>query len=936
MNDKSFPGKKLIEVALPLDAINDASAYDKMPGIGPHPKGVHKWWAPLPLPAARAVLFASLIDDPSSDSTRFPTDELQEKERDRLFELIRRLVAKDATSSGAFSLAREELARVMSDNAVALMDPFCGGGAIPLEGQRLGLRVHASDLNPIAVLLSKALIEIPARFVGSVPVNPRSRSDFAAGGTWPGSSGLAADVRYFAEWMLDEARGRIGHLYPDVQLPAGGRAAAIAWIWTRTVRCPNPACGAEMPLASSFVLSNKKGKEAWIQPIVQREDKRVDFQVVRGRGGAPDPPKIGRGAKFRCLVCDQVADDDYLKEEGRAKRLGRKLMAVVAQGDRSRSYVGPSTEQTEVADSAVPEWLPDQELAIDPRNIWCVNYGLVSFSDLFTARQLVALTTLSDLVAEALSMARAEAVAAGLPDDGVRLVDGGSGADAYADAVATYLAFGADRTADFSSTLCRWVPSNEKVMNTFGRQAIPMIWDFGESNVLGESVGSFKACSDYVADCLETVIVDGAVPHVGEVHQLDAATALPGTGPLAVSTDPPYYDNIGYSDLSDFFYVWLRRSAGSIWPNILSTLLAPKAQELIANPYRQGGMQAAKEHFETGLRTVFARVREVQDPAVPLTVYYAFKQSDGSSSSAVDLTTGWETILEALLASDFQITGTWPIRASQSWRMTSMGTNALASYIVLVCRPRNEAASVATRREYLNSLRAELPRALFHLQHGNIAPVDLAQAAIGPGMAVFSRYAKVVEASGERMQVRAALGLINQVLDEVLTEQEGDFDPLTRAAIAWFESYGVGSGPYGEAQVLAQAKGTTPEALHRQGFLDAKGGKVRLLSWQELPAEWNPATDDTLTYWEATHYLIRAHQDEETGSEVAAAELLQRIPGHGELARELAYRLFRTCEARKWVDPARSYNALVIAWPEIARLAEAAPFSPEQTTLGGQ
>lgn len=927
--------KKLIEVSLPLDAINDAAAYDKMPGIGPHPKGIHKWWAPLPLPAARAVLFASLVDDPSCHPERFPTPEAQEQERARLYALIRRLVSKDAAETGAFSEAHAEIASNTEGPPPAILDPFCGGGSIPLEAQRLGLEAIASDLNPVAVLLTKALIEIPAKFAGGAPVNPESRATISHSGTWPGATGLAEDVRYYGSWMRDQALSAIGHLYPNARLPSDSGGTVIAWVWARTARCPNPACGAQMPLVSSFALSNKRGKNSWVEPVIDRSTKSVTFEVRTGNGSPPAAPKIGRGAKFRCLVCDQVADEAHLKAEGKARRIGARLMAMVAEGHRERIYLPPIKEHEAVASQEPSPWTPDAPLPNNARWFSPPVYGFMRYGDLFTTRQLAALTTFSDLIGDARQRILQDAVAAGLAGDGLGVADGGIGATAYADAVATYLAFAVDRMADFLNSICRWVPSNEKVMNLFGRQAIPMVWDFAEANPLGASVGSFATCSNYIADCIATVIVDDARPPGGVAMQLDAASATPTDQRVVTSTDPPYYDNIGYADLSDFFYVWLRRSVGSIWPSVFATILSPKDQELIASPYRHGSAQAAKRHFESGLRAAFTRVRSTQVANIPVTVYYAFKQSETGDGAIRDAATGWETILEALLSSELKISGTWPVRASQAWRMTSMGTNALASYIVLVCRPRPADAGIATRRQFIQALKEELPEAVRLLQHGNVAPVDLAQAALGPGMAVFSRYVKVVEASGERMPVRAALGLINQILDEVLTEQESDFDPATRFAIAWFETHGLAQATYGEAQVLAQAKGTTPEAIDREGFLKARGGKVQLLHWADLPEGWDPTSDVRLTYWEAAHYLIRAHQDEENGSEQAAAALLRRMRVYGETARELAYRLYRTCEAKKWTDLGRSYNALVVAWPEITRLADIQREAPEQTTLGG-
>lgn len=919
--------KKLIEVALPLEAINRASAKEKMPGIGAHPRGLHLWWARRPLAACRAVLFASLVDDPSSLPDEFPTEEAQETERKRLFGIIEDLVLwENSNNDEVLKAARAEIEKSTGGNPPPVLDPFCGGGSIPLEAQRLGLEAHGSDLNPVAVLITKALIEIPPRFADCTPIHP-AEGQGRTGGSWSGAQGLADDIRYYGNWMRDEAEKRIGKLYPKARLPkdlGGGEATVIAWIWARTVTCPNPACGAEMPLISSFWLSKKKGREAWVKPVI--EGKSVRFEIGHGASGPPDPPKVSRGAHFRCLVCGEVAPDAHLKAAGMAKRLGSRLMAIVAEGQRRRIYVSPTDEHERKAAVDRPNDAPDQPVPDDPRNVWCKIYGFEQWSELFTSRQLVALTTFSDLVGDARERVLADALAAGMEDDGVPLHEGGSGAAAYADALATYLAFAVDREADFNNALCRWVPSNEKVMNVYARQALPMVWDFAEANPIADVVGGLAPAIAHVAACLETTCRVGPV---GTAIQADA-TVMSSPG-VVVCTDPPYYDNIGYADLSDFFYVWLRRSLKSIWPSEFSTLLVPKTQELVATPYRfDGDKQAAEEHFEDGLEKVFERIRADSDSGYPTTVFYAFKQSESEGDSVAS--TGWETMLEALIEAGFSVDGTWPMRSEQPERILAAGTNALASSIVLVCRPRPEDAQLATRKDFLAALRAELPEALRLLQHGNIAPVDLAQASIGPGMAVFTRYGKVIEATGDDMNVRTALALINQVLDETLAEQESDFDPDTRWALAWYEQHGHDQGPFGVAETLSKAKNTAVQGLVDAGILESSAGKVRLLARDELEEDWDPSTDRRLTIWEMAQHLIRAL---ESGGEQAAAELSRRVGSRGETARELSYRLYQICEKKKWAKDALGYNSLVVAWPEISRLASATQTGPqEQQNMG--
>jgi putative DNA methylase len=941
--------KKLIEVALPLEAINKESAREKSIRHG-HPSTLHLWWARRPLAACRAVLFASLVDDPSSHPDKFPTEEAQEKERKRLFQIIENLVKWDnVNNQQVLDAAKAEILKSTDNNPPPVYDPFCGGGSIPLEAQRLGLEAHGSDLNPVAVLITKALIEIPPKFKDRPPVNPEAQQKLippaplhkggaAGGGIWYGAQGLAEDVRYYGKWMRDEAEKRIGHLYPKVKLPTeygGGEATVIAWLWARTVQCPNPACGAKMPLVRSFALSTKKGKEAWVEPAINRDSVPhiVSFEVKTGKGKAPDGTVSRKGAV--CICCGKPVAFDYIRSEGKAGRMSAQLMAIVAEGNRSRLYLASTEEHIEIADSAQPEWKPDTDLPEQALGFRVQGYGMTKHADLFTSRQLVALTTFSDLVSEAREKIILNAVAAGMPDDSLPLCEGGTGATGYADAVATYLAFVISKIPEASSTICTWSssPKNELVVSTFRRQAIPMTRDFAEAIFFGISSGSVVNIMQFIAK----VVIDFPDLKKGIVKQSDATAVMIGAASSLISTDPPYYDNIVSADLSDFFYVWLGRSLDKRFPNVISTLLTPKAQELVATPYRFGGnKQKAKEFFEEGLGKAFARMRETANPEYPLTVYYAFKQSeteddeDENQVNSAIASTGWETMLEGLIKAGFSINGTWPMRTELSNRTVASGTNALASSIVLVCRPRPETAPSATRRQFLNELKRELPDALHTLQQGNIAPVDLAQASIGPGMAIYSRYSQVLEADGTPMRVRTALQLINQTLDEYLSEQEGEFDADTRWALTWFEQNQYKEGLYGDAETLSKAKNTSVSGLVTGGILTAKGGKVRLLRRDELPENWNPATDNRTSDWEATQYLIRTlDQKGESGT----AALLAQLGDRGEVARDLAYRLYNICDRKGWTSEAIGYNSLVISWSEITRLAVEQQQQPVQMTF---
>ena len=991
--------KKLIEVALPLDAINTASAKEKSIRHG-HPSTLHLWWARRPLATARAVIFAQMVDDPSGyvdvllsdtkkrraaereftkrvaghaakralardDAIAEPQPTLEEviaeQERDRLFAIIEAFVLwENTTNEGVLEPARREIwqswRRACAENAAhpraaeifdrhtlpAFHDPFAGGGALPLEAQRLGLEAHASDLNPVAVLINKAMIEIPPKFAGRPPVNPAGLQEKnLIGREWKGAQGLAEDVRYYGQWMREEAEKRIGHLYPKVEITEemvaerpdlerykGRKLTVIAWLWARTVKSPNPAfADVEVPLASTFMLSTKKGKEAYVEPVIEGRGYRFTVRV----GKSPDTDaakagtKLSRGS-FRCLMSNVPIAYKYINDEANAGRMSERLMAIVVAGDRGRVYLPPVNEMESIARSAKPTWKPDAP----SRGTWASNaqgrrYGFSTFGDYFTPRQLVALTTFSDLVTEARVRVERDAIVAGLPDDSTPLRDGGTGATAYAEAVGVYLAFAVSKMANIGSSIASWMSDRGAFRETFARQAIPMTWDFAEANTFADMGGSFAIAIEkgaMVIDAFPSSAVSFAV-------QADAALQTVSDGKL-VSTDPPYYDNIGYADLSDFFYVWLRRSIRSIFPDLFATLAVPKAEELVATPYRHGNKKKAEAFFLAGMTEAMHRLAEKAHPAFPVTIYYAFKQaeSDGADGTA---STGWDTFLAAVIKAGFAISGTWPMRTEGSGRMIAKGTNALASSIVLVCRPRAATAPAATRREFITALKAELPQALVHLQRGNIAPVDLAQAAIGPGMAVYTRYAKVLAAEGNALSVREALVLINQTLDETLAQQEGDVDADSRLALAWFEQFGFDEGEYGIAEMLSKAKNTSVAGMVEAGILESKRGKVRLLKPEELPDDWDPTTDRRLTAWEIVHHLIRAL---EAGGESAAAALLAKLGAKAEVARELCYRLYTLCERKKRAAEALSYNALVQSWPEITRLArEEQKAEVEQTSL---
>jgi len=805
---------------------------------------------------------------------------------------------ENTTNEGLLEQAREEIRkswrRTCADNQdhpraaelfnpdklPAFHDPFAGGGSLPLEAQRLGLEAYASDLNPVAVLINKAMIEIPPRFAGRPPVNPEAQADrslFAR--QWKGAEGLAEDVRYYGKWMRDEAEKRIGHLYPKVEItaemispPPGGPGGApqgrpdltqylgqkltvIAWLWARTVKSPNPAFAhVDVPLVSTFMLATKPGKEAYLEPVVEGDSYRFEVRVGKPKDleAARAGTKLGRGANFRCVMSGAPITGDDIKAEGQAGRMGARMMAIVAEGAHGRVYLAPTAAHEEAARQARPAWKPETLLADDPRNLWTIPYGLTKFCDLFTPRQLAALTTLADLVGEARERIQRDAVTAGMACEGRGLDADGVGSRAYAEGVGVYLGLGLSKLADYNSSLVSWSGSRDQAAHVFTRQALPMVWDFAEVNPLAGAAGDLTVSLLNISRGLEA----SSNRIAGFVVQEDAAATRPGP-PRIFSTDPPYYDNIGYADLSDYFYVWLRRSQQAVFPDLFATLAVPKAEELVATPYRHGGREAAEAFFLKGMTRAMATLAAHSHPACPTTIYYAFKQSESDAADGT-ASTGWETFLEAVAQAGFSLSGTWPIRTERGARSIGIGSNALASSIVLVCRPRPADAPTATRREFLAALKTELPVALRLLQKGNIAPVDLQQAAIGPGMSIFTRYSKVEDATGKTLSVREALTLINQTLDEVLAEQEGDFDSDTRWALAWFDQYGFAEGEFGVAETLSKAKNTSVTGMVEAGVAASGAGKVRLLKPAELPTDWDPTTDTRLTVWEMVHHLVRA------------------------------------------------------------------------------
>jgi putative DNA methylase len=878
--------KKLIEVALPLEAINIACKADKDRKTGTI-RNLHKWFAPMPPPAWRALLAAALLDDPGDDAQRL-----------KLFDLIERLLGVDARppQAGPVKEFREQLA-VQGLEEPTIFDPFCGGGSTLVEAQHLGLEAAGSDLNPIPVLITRVLTRYLADIAGRPSLVQVGQQPLAPA---PASlEGFAADVSHYARRVRDEARVILARHYP---LGLNGDPV-IAWWWARTIPSPDPRFeGAHTPLVNDWWLSKQDGSRAFLNPVVDRTARTIEFDVCKH--GTPPRP-----SKNRCLYSDDPITFAYIKEQGLAKRLGSTLMAIITNGSHGRQHFAATQEDEAIARSALPSDPPRLKLPPKALGFTVQQYGIEQWSQLFTARQMLALETFASLVAQVSKWAR---------DDGAD--------DTYATALATFLGLCIGKLAQASSMLVRWNARNEataKAEPAFSQPTISPLWDYAETNPFGGSVGDWL---QVVETALRSIAFVASTSQPAIVEQRDARFASNIVPPRTalVATDPPYFSNFGYADPSNYFYVWLRRALKDEHPDLFSTLGVPITGELIADPTRHhDNDEEAKIYFIDGLRETLEHLVISSRPDLPMLIAYAFKQQEVSKDGVIS--TGWEAVLQALIGAGLSVVGTWPIHGARSARARGLSSNALATYVLLVCRPRPQKAPIATFGEFRSVLKARMAGAVADLRGVSIAPVDLAQAVVGPGIQVFSSYARVVHADGSTTTVREALGVISAALDEVLEEQEADFDSDTRWAIAWFEQYGLGSGPFGVADSLARAKDTALNGLVQAGVVSAKAGIVRLLGIGELAADWDPATDRRLTVWETTHHLVRQLSDK---GEEGAAELLRRLGGFGEVARELAYRLYAISDRKKWSEEARLYNGLVVAWPEVARLASGGQRSP--------
>lgn len=938
MNKIKSP-KKLIEVSLPLDDINNASGKEKSVRHG-HPSTLHLWWARRPLAAARAILFAQMVNDPGGDRGYYAgkTKAQADKEREVLFDIIRDLVKWENTNNEVvLDKAREAIKKSWEETCLLnkgnpdfnpeelppFHDPFAGGGTIPLEAKRLGFKSYATDLNPIPILINRCMIEVIGRFKVDGPVSNADRDLINDANI----TSIKSDTKFYAYQVLERAKKIISANYPEVDIPAshgGGKGKVLTWLWCRTVKSPNPmANGKHTPLIKSPLIANKKGRYIWVRQHVDHDgvlkfniEESTDKPVVKGT--------VGRNGSS-CIYTNTTIPLGYIREQGKQGALGYRLIAAVVLVGKKKVYI--SGDEISMPSVEVPDDIPNNEILH-----WsgCTNvcvYGMTRFKDLYLPRQQVAMYTFAKLISEIRSEIISAAECKGLNRDGRSFSDGGCGADAYADAICLFLACCLGRAADYWNSVTSWESTGEFVAHAFTKHALPMIWDFGEVNPLENGGGSWESAVDWVVRVIEKLPTgQGYVEQHNAMERFRLKNAV-------ISTDPPYYDNVPYSNLSDFFYMWTRIALKEIAPKNFGTIQTPKHDELVASHSLYDDIDDAMEFFSDGMTKTLSALYEESNPSIPVTIYYAFKQSEtndtGTSSS------GWESFLASIVNSGFAITGTWPIRTERENRSRAIGSNALASSIVLVCKKRDDSFGVTSRRQFQKELREEMPSSLEAMVGGSngvspIAPVDLAQAAIGPGMAIFSKYEAVLNQDGSKMSVHDALILINRAITDYLNPDSGNFDNDTLFCDSWFSQYGWGQGQFGEADTLARAKGTSVDGLRDAGVVESGGGKVRLLKWSEYPTDWDPKGDTRIPVWEACHQMIRVLNQK---GEAEAGALLARIPDLGEQVRQLAYHLYTLCERKKWAEEARAYNELIGSWHAIVTASNEVGHRGEQHDL---
>lgn len=898
---------KLIERIIPIEAINANAEYEKKPGVGPHPRSLHLWWAKRPHAAARAIIFCQLVDDPSSSPELFPTIDDQNKERERLMEIAAKLSDwKLSFDDDVMKDAQKEILKSNNGEFPIISDPFSGGGTIAAEAQRIGVPSVCSDINPIPFLIGKTMVEYPWRYKDSSPRSVKSiqRTSYRF------SDGLASDFRNYGNILIEKFKSRMAAFYPRVDLPkefGSGKADVVCWLWAKTVASPDPALsGLHVPLIKSMDLCNKKGSRVWLQPKVsgtsytfgvQSEALGHEYESIKGT--------VGRSGAT-CIVSGAAIPLAYIRKEGVSGRIGEKLIAIaVNTGGRGKVYIPATESQSELMFSC--KNLRDGDLSIGIEH-WsgCTNsvvYGFDTFDKLFNDRQSYSLKELASLISEMRSYIRNDILDSGCSKEF---------SEEYSIVMVDYLSLALSRALDFNNRFTGWNASNQKIMHLFGSHRIPMVWDYGEANITSNVVGGLPQIVEFLAKCIERV-----QPRARGSVTLAPAQEISFGEMTVVSTDPPYFDNVPYSNLSDFFYMWLRPIMKESHSSEFGTIATPKNGELVANEARHGSKAHAEEFFLNGMEGALTNLKRQHDSRYPIVIYYAFKQSEIEEEGLISR--GWSAFLSSVVASGLQVIATWPIRSESSLRLRAHGSNALSTSVVMVCRVRENVGEVISRSDFVRNLRKELPSAIATLQASNVSPADMPQSAIGPGIRVFSRYAAVLESDDSPMSVKTALQLINAELDTFLSSLTGDFDAETRFAVTWFEQFGYDKGEFGTAQSLCQARGLAVDAVKHAGIIESAAGKVRLLKRSELDDGWDPNTDTHLTIWECLQYLVRALDEGEEN----AARLLKRIgPERAGAVKDLAYYLYDLAgNKRRDAQEATAYNALIALWSDLTGLA---------------
>lgn len=753
-----MPTKKLIETALPIDEIGRAVQAEKKVRTG-RPSALHMWWSRTSQPLARAVIFASLVDDPAEHPEEYPNRKAQDSERERLEDVLKALL--EATpEKEALEQAEEEIKKYVDPKAITYFDPFVGGGSIPIEAQRLGLNACGADLNPVATIISKALTEIPDRFKGRQPIHGGEGGQLQL--NWEGAEGLAEDIKFYGKLLTNQTYRKLKDLYPKFKEGDGTETDPVAWIWARTIKCPNPSCGGQIPLAASYDLTTKKGSEAWTEPEIV--DGKLAFRIIHSKREKEKTAKAGRTAVFKCPHCGETTTDAYVREYGKNNSFSNVMMAVVVDKDSKHSYFPATEEQIQAAGVHCNENVPHGELPLNTSNFTPPEYGLTDYADLFTERQKVFLSTVKELLEAIQLVVEKEAEESGFSTDATPLREGGTGAFAYSQAIITYLAISVSKLLDRGSALTSWDSSaGGKIRNVFSRATMPMIWDFAETNPFSFSSGGLQKTIDAAADAVRTL-------PTGNSAKIFMRNAIEESGlkDTVLFTELPYYDKAEYANLSDFFYVWLRYFLHDTWPSLFHTVLTPKDEEISTFAYRWGGdKEKAKEVYADQIRKASARMYEASSNDLPGVIVFQYRRNiDPDIDPEKYVPNEWEVLAATLADSGFHIMASWPLGRITSVDIRKAENKGIP--ITIVVRKKAANAGQTTRRRFAIALRKEMPQIIEQLQENGVSDFDLRTCAVGRAWGIFTRYGRVLEADGNAMSAYSASCMIEHELDSCL------------------------------------------------------------------------------------------------------------------------------------------------------------------------